>query len=90
MPDKKINLTIVTMDGCIHCARAKEVLAKVQPDYPDLTIKEVKITSDEGQKLISKYSIMSNPGIIINDELFSVGGTTEEDLRKKFGEILSS
>lgn len=89
MPKSKINLTLVTMEGCSHCARTKEILKKIKPDYPGLDIKEFNIASPEGKKMIAKFSIMSNPGIIINDNLFAMGGTTEKDLREKFAEILN-
>ncbi|MEK7599126.1 MAG: thioredoxin family protein [Patescibacteria group bacterium] len=37
--------------------------------------------------MITKYGIMSSPGIIINGELFAMGGTTEKELRDKFEEL---
>ena len=83
----KINLTIVTREGCIHCAQTKELLKKIGPEYPELEIKEVDITTPEGQELISEYGIMSSPGVIINGELFAMGGTTEKELREKFAEL---
>lgn len=76
-----INLTLVTREGCIHCAQTKELLKKIQPDYPNLTVEEVDMLTPKGQELVSTYSIMSSPGIIINGELFSMGGTTEKELR---------
>lgn len=82
-----INLTLVTREGCVHCAQTKEILKKIKPEYPEVDVKEVDMASPEGQELISKYSIMSSPGIIINGELFAMGGTTEKDLRKKFEEL---
>jgi len=83
----KINFTIVTREGCIHCAQTKELLKKIGPEYPELEIKEVDMTTPEGQELIGKYGIMSSPGIIINGELFAMGGTTEKELREKFAEL---
>ena len=88
MNNKQINLTLVTSVGCVKCAQTKEILKKIAPDFPELNVKEVDMTTLEGQELISKYSIMSSPGIIINDELFSMGGTTEADLRKKLGGLI--
>lgn len=80
---EKINLILLTSIGCVKCAQTKEILKKIVPDFPELSIKEVDMTTSEGQELISKYVIMSSPGIIINDKLFSIGGTTEEELRGK-------
>ena len=85
--ENKINMTLVTKEGCVHCAQAKEILKKIQPEYPELVVEEIDMTTPQGQELISKYGIMSSPGIIINGELFAMGGTTEKDLREKFTEL---
>lgn len=58
----------------------KRTIKKIQPEYPELAITEVDMITLEVQKLISKYGIMSSPGVIINGELFSMGGTTEKEL----------
>ncbi len=79
----KIEMILVTREGCVHCSQAKGILKKIKPDYPKLSISEVDIITPKGQKLVGKYSIMSSPGIIINGKLFSMGGTTEKELRKK-------
>lgn len=83
-----INLTLVTREGCVHCAETKKILKRIQPEYPELIITETDMATTDGQELISKYSIMASPGIIINGELFAMGGTTEKDLRRKFDEII--
>lgn len=87
MNQQAINLTLVSREGCVHCAQTKEILKKIQPEYPELVVKEVDMTTPEGQELIGKYGIMSSPGIIINGDLFAMGGTTETDLRRKFDEL---
>jgi len=85
--ENKINMTLVTKEGCVHCAQTKEILKKIQPDYPELVVEEIDMTTPQGQELISKFGIMSSPGIIINGELFAMGGTTEKDLREKFTKL---
>ncbi|MDP2677022.1 MAG: thioredoxin family protein [bacterium] len=87
--ENKINMTLVTKEGCVHCAQTKELLKKIQPEYPDLVVEEIDMTTPQGQELISKYGIMSSPGVIINGELFSMGGTTEKELREKFAALRS-
>lgn len=82
-----MNLTLVTREGCVHCAQTKELLQKIGPEYPELSVEEVDMTTPRGQELISRYGIMSSPGIIINDELFAMGGTTEKELRDKLAEL---
>jgi hypothetical protein len=37
-----------------------------------------------------KHGILSSPGILINDEFFSMGGATEKQLREKFEELKKS
>lgn len=76
-----INLTLVSREGCVHCAQTKELLTKIQPDYPELAVEEIDMTTPKGRELVSQYGIMSSPGVIINGELFSMGGTTEKELR---------
>ncbi len=87
--NKEINLTLVTREGCVHCAQTKELLKKLQPEYPELVVEEIDMTTPQGQELISKYSIMSSPGVIVNGEMFSMGGTTEKELREKFTALRS-
>lgn len=88
MSQHAINLTLVTRKGCVHCAQTKEILKKIQPEYPELTVTETDMATTDGQELISKYSIMASPGVIINGELFAMGGTTEKDLREKINELI--
>lgn len=76
-------LQFLTMSGCHTCAEVKKTIEEIKPDFPDLEIEEVDITTPEGQKMVQKYSIMSSPGIIIDGELFSTGGVNKENLIKK-------
>ncbi len=82
---KKMKHTIqfLTMIGCHNCAAAKKIFDKVIPDYPDVKVTEIDITSDEGQKLVAKYSVLASPGIIIDNELFSTGGVNRDKLIEK-------
>ncbi len=82
-----IKLQLLTTLGCSHCAQAKEVLKKVKKDYPKLKVEEVDMATPEGQKLMAQYQIMTSPGVIINNELFSSGGLDEKKLRKKLEEF---
>ena len=83
----KIKMLLVTREACVHCSQTKEIIKKIQPDYSGLSVSDVDIITPKGQELVSKYSIMSSPGIIINNKLFSMGGSTEKELRKKLDEI---
>lgn len=78
-----MKLQFLTMLDCHTCAEVKKILDEVLPQFPDVKLEEIDITSEEGQKMIQKYSIMSSPGIVIDGELFSTGGINKEKLIKK-------
>lgn len=82
-----IKVTLIRPAGCQHCVQVKGTLEKLKSDYPDLIIEEVEATTPEGQALIQKHGILSSPGILINDEFFAMGGSTEAQLREKFEEL---
>lgn len=76
-------IQFLTIPGCHNCAAAKKIFEEIMPDFPSVEVKEIDMTTPEGQKLIQKYSIMSSPGIVINEELFSTGGVDRDKLIKK-------
>jgi len=76
-------LQFLTMPGCHSCAEVKKIIEEIKPDFPDLEIEEIDMTTSEGQALVQKYGVMSSPGIIIDEELFSTGGVSKEKLIKK-------
>jgi len=80
----KVIIQEVTSPGCSHCAAAKELLEEeIKPNFPDVKVEYIDIMTDQGQKMVQKYSIMSSPGIIVNGELFSVGGLDKNQLIEK-------
>lgn len=81
-----VNIQFITVPGCVHCAAAKEVFEELKPRYPEMEIEEVDATTPKGMELVSQYSILASPGIVINGELFSTGGLD----KKKFIEKLDS
>lgn len=85
---KTIHIQFLTADGCSNCENAKQIIEEVQNKFPflKLEIDVIDITSLKGLKLAVEHSVMSNPGIIINDELFSAGHLDKE---KFFNKILS-
>lgn len=80
-------MQIVTSPGCECCEDVKNYIKDVQKDFPDLEVEIIEVTTPKGQELVQKYTILSAPGIIINDKLEFSGETKEEDLRKKLQEI---
>lgn len=77
------NIQFLTMPGCHNCEAAKKIFDEIMPGFTNVEVKEIDMTTPAGQELVQKYGIMSSPGIIINDELFSTGGVEKEKLVKK-------
>ena len=83
-----IKVVEITSPGCSHCAAAKKILEEVvKPQFPDISIEYISVTSPEGMELVGKYGIMSSPGVIVNGELFSVGGLDKNKLIAKIQEL---
>lgn len=76
-------IIVVAAEGCSCCQDAEEVLEEIKKEYPQIEIEKVDMTSDRGQELVVKHQIMNSPGIIINDNLFSVGELERDKLIKK-------
>ena len=76
-------IQFLTMVGCHNCAAAKKIFDEIIPDFSNVEVEEIDITSEQGQKLVQKYGIMSSPGIVINGELFSTGGVDKKKLVEK-------
>lgn len=75
------DVQFITMPGCVQCAKAKAVIERVNPDFPDMRVTYIDAT--ERPDLIQKYKIMSAPGIIIDGELAFTGGVSEAALRER-------
>ncbi|OGK09652.1 hypothetical protein A2767_07395 [Candidatus Roizmanbacteria bacterium RIFCSPHIGHO2_01_FULL_35_10] len=82
--DNTIHIQFITSVSCPECFQAKKILKEAKVKYPKLMVKEYDVLGLKGLELAVKYGIMANPGIIINDELFSVGRL---DRKKLFGKI---
>ncbi len=80
----KIKIQELSTPGCSHCAAAKKILKnEIKPNFPNVEIEYIDMLSEEGQKMVQQYGIMSSPGIIVNGELFSVGGLDKDKLIEK-------
>ena len=80
----KITIQEVVSPGCIHCAAAKEILEnEIKPQFPNVEVEYIDMLSEQGQKMIQDYGIMSSPGIIVNGELLSMGGLDKSKLIEK-------
>ena len=85
-----ITIQFLTSQSCSECVQAKQILDEAKIQYPKLKIEEYDVMSLKGLELAVKYGIMANPGIIINDEIFSVGTLDKEKLFEKINHIQST
>jgi len=83
--NKTVYLQFLTSEGCSDCWHAKRIFDEVKDKFPDLKleVEEIDVTSLKGLELVIKHSVMSNPGIIINGELFSTGSLDKEKFISK-------
>ena len=77
---------MVKTHGCAHCSQTLDTLNRIKPDYPDLKVEEILMTTGRGIELVQKHGIMASPGVIISGKLSFVGGASESQLRKKLNE----
>jgi len=82
-----ISIQFITVPGCHECAKAKKIFEEIKPQYPEMQIEEIDATTPRGMEMTQKYSIMASPGIVMNNELFSMGALRKEDFMKKLAEM---
>lgn len=75
-----ITIKFITSVGCIECDQAKTILQDVKSIFNNINIEEIDVMSQKGISMVTKYGIMANPGIIINNKLFSVGKLNKQKL----------
>lgn len=80
-----IEIELLTMPGCPHCAGAKAILEKLRKEMPDIKVTIIDVT--EHPEVAQKYMLMSAPGIVINGKLEFSGGVREEAIKKKIQAI---
>lgn len=84
----KIKIQEISTPGCSHCAAAKKILEEdIKSQFPEVEVEYLDLFSDEGQKLVQEHGIMSSPGIIVNGEVFSIGGLNKGKLIEKIKQL---
>jgi len=78
-----IKIQELSAPGCSHCAEAKKILEDIKLQFPEVEIAYIDMLSEDGQKMVLEYGVMSSPGIILNGELFSAGGLDRDKLIEK-------
>lgn len=77
-------IQLVKTPGCAECAKVKKMIeAEIKPQFSDLEVEEIDALTPQGQEMVLKYGIMTSPGVIVNGELFSMGGANKEALIAK-------
>ena len=76
-----MDVILLTQDACAFCAHAKEILTRLQGDYP-ITLREVGLDTAEGERMALAGGFLFPPGILIDGEPFSYGRPSERKLRR--------
>lgn len=83
-----IKIQELSTKGCSHCQEARKILEQeIKLQFPNVEIEFIDMLTEQGQKMVQQYGIMSSPGIIVNGELFSMGGLDRGKLIKKIKEL---
>ncbi len=82
-----IEVLFITVPNCVQCAKAKKVIEKVQPDFPDLKVEYIDVTQQPA--ILQQYRVMSSPGIVINGKLEYTGGLDETAFRARLKQLAS-
>jgi glutaredoxin len=83
-----IKIQELSTQGCSHCKEARKILEQeIKSQFPNVEMEFVDMLTEQGQKMVQQYGIMSSPGIIVNEELFSMGGLDKDKLIEKIKEL---
>ncbi len=74
-------VTLLTQADCSHCEDAKQLLARLDGEYP-LAVRTIDLLSAEGQELALRGGVMFPPGLFLDGQPFSYGRPSERKLRK--------
>lgn len=78
----RVEITVLTKEGCLPCLRIKRIVGELKAELPNLDVCEVDFTSEEGVALAVKNSILYPPAVFINGSLFAKGKIMEEPLKE--------
>lgn len=87
MSAREIVLEELSSPGCQICKAFEEFWHSIEKDWPNVTYKNVDVTTPEGQEMAGKYMIFASPGIILNGELWATGGFDKEKFMEKLKEL---
>lgn len=80
-----IEVLFLTVPNCVQCAKAKRVIEKVQPEFPQMKVMYIDVTQQP--EILQKYHVMSSPGIVLNGALEYTGGLEESTFRARLKQL---
>ncbi|BBP03080.1 hypothetical protein TPL01_25180 [Sulfuriferula plumbiphila] len=80
-----IDMLFITVPNCAQCAKAKHVIEKVQPDFPELKVEYIDVTVHP--EILQQYRVLSAPGIVLNGKLEYTGGLEEDAFRERLRQL---
>ncbi len=83
-----VEVTLLTRGACGLCDHAKQVLARLAGEFP-LTVREVDLTTPEGQAMGARAGMAFPPAVFIDGEPFGFGRLSERRLRRELSRRLS-
>jgi glutaredoxin len=78
---RRIEVTLLTQESCAPCEAAKEILERLGREHP-LDVREIDITTTEGQQLAAIGGVLFAPGVLLDGQPFSYGRLSERKLRR--------
>ncbi len=84
---RSISVTVVSAPNCQICAKFDDFWQSIKNNWPNVVYEKVEVITPKGQELAQKYTILASPAIIMNGELWSVGGYDEKKFIEKLKEL---
>ncbi len=77
-----VEVAIVSKEGCTPCLRVKRIVGELKAEIPQISVREVDFTSQEGVELAMRENILYPPAVLIDGRLFAKGKIFEEPLKE--------
>ena len=77
-----VEVTLLTQPDCGLCEHAKHVLSRLAGEFA-LDVREVDLTTPEGQALGARSGMAFPPAVLLDDEPFAFGRLSERRLRRE-------
>lgn len=76
---REISVQLVVGEACHFCDHARKVLTRLARRYP-ITVSEISIRSEAGQRLVERDGILFPPGIYMDGHFHGYGRLSERAL----------